>query len=99
MVSLCKHDVRVQQQGLKERLAMPSTAINTVVKMLESLPETAQDRVERLREYIQDLQDDIQWDVSFRNTEQGLVAAAQRARREIAEGKAAPFRRCAHDPH
>lgn len=71
---------------------MSSTAITTVVEMLESLPETAQARVvERLREYIQDLQDERKWDVSFEKTEQQLVAAARRARQEIAEGKAEPL--------
>lgn len=71
---------------------MSSTAITTVIKMLESLPETEQDQVvERLREYVQDMQDELQWDASFKKTEQQLVTAAQRARREIAEGRAKPL--------
>jgi len=45
---------------------MASTAIATVEKMLESLPEEAQERVmEHLREYILDLQDELQWDALF----------------------------------
>jgi hypothetical protein len=37
---------------------MSSSAINTVIKMMESLPEDKQNKiVEHLREYIQDLQD------------------------------------------
>ena len=41
---------------------MSSPAINTVITMMESLPEDKQDKiVEYLREYIQDLQDDLQY--------------------------------------
>lgn len=71
---------------------MSSTAIATVTKMMESLPETAQDQVvEHLREYIEDLQDELQWDISFKKTQPQLIAAAQRARQEIAEGGAKPL--------
>jgi hypothetical protein len=55
--------------------------------MLESLPEDVQDRVaEHLRDYIEDLQDEIKWDSSFKKTQKQLVAAARRAKKEIAEG-------------
>lgn len=68
---------------------MSSPAITTVVKMMESLPVDVQDQVaEDLREYINELQDEIQWSRSFERTQQKLVAAAQRAKQEIAEGKA-----------
>ncbi|QKQ73239.1 hypothetical protein [Nostoc sp. TCL240-02] len=68
---------------------MSSAAIATVLKMMESLSVEAQDRVaEHLREYINDLQDEIQWNESFERTQQKLVAAAQRAKQEIAEGQA-----------
>lgn len=68
---------------------MPSTAVTTIVKMLESLPIEVQDRVlDHLREYIDDLQDEMRWNESFRRTQPKLVAAAQRAKREIAEGRA-----------
>ncbi|RME13362.1 MAG: hypothetical protein D6802_01690 [Ardenticatenia bacterium] len=71
---------------------MPSTAIVTVEKMLESLPEEMQERVvEHLREYILDLQDEIQWDALFKRTQDKLVAAARRAKEEIAAGKAEPM--------
>ncbi len=71
---------------------MPSTAVVTVEKMLESLPEEAQERVvEHLREYILDLQDDLQWDALFKRTQDKLVAAARRAKQEIAAGKAEPM--------
>ncbi|MBE9166794.1 hypothetical protein IQ238_04345 [Pleurocapsales cyanobacterium LEGE 06147] len=68
---------------------MSSTVITTVVQMMESLPIEVQERVlEHLREYIDDLQDEIQWDRSFQKTQEKLVAAARRAKQEIAEGHA-----------
>jgi hypothetical protein len=71
---------------------MTSTAIETVTKMLESLPETVQDQVvEHLREYLADLQDELEWDSLFKRTQPQLVAAARRAKQEIAEGHAQPL--------
>jgi hypothetical protein len=71
---------------------MTSTAIETVTKMLESLPETVQDQVvEHLREYLADLQDELEWDSLFKRTQPQLVAAARRAKQEIAEGHARPL--------
>jgi len=73
-------------------MAMPSTAIATVEKMLESLPEEVQERVvEHLREYILDLQDELRWDALFKRTQDKLVVAARRAKEEIAAGKAEPM--------
>jgi hypothetical protein len=71
---------------------MSSNAIATLVTMMESLPIDAQDRVvEHLREYIDDLQDELQWDKSFQKTQPQLIAAARRAKQEIAEGRAKPL--------
>ena len=57
---------------------MSSTATATVIQMLESLPENMQDQVaEHLRDYIEDLQDEIDWDTSFKKTQKQLVAAAR----------------------
>ncbi len=71
---------------------MASTAIATVVKMLESLPEALQDQVvEHLREYLADLQDELEWQRLFQQTQHQLVTAARRARQEIAEGLARPM--------
>lgn len=68
---------------------MSSTAVTTIIKMLESLPIEAQERVvQHLREYIDDLRDEMRWNQSFRRTQSNLVAAAQRAKQEIAEGQA-----------
>jgi hypothetical protein len=69
-----------------------SAAIETVKKMLESLPESAQDRVvEHLREYIETLNDEARWQSSFERTRSQLSKAAKQARQEIAEGKAEPM--------
>ena len=71
---------------------MSPANIATVVKMLESLPEGAQDRViEHLREYIESMCDELEWDDSFNKTHLKLVEAARRARQEIAEGQAEPM--------
>ena len=71
---------------------MSSTAVATVTKMLESLPESAQAQVvEHLREYIEDLRDELEWDALFAKTQPQLVTAAKRAKQEIAEGRAKPL--------
>ncbi len=71
---------------------MTSTAIATVVKMLETLPETTQNQVvERLRDYVAEMQDEIRWDISFKKTQKQLIAAARCARQEIAAGHAEPL--------
>jgi len=71
---------------------MSSTAITTVIKMLESLPETVQDQVvEHLREYLADVQDELRWGGLFEKTQQQLIAAARRAKKEMGEGQAQPL--------
>jgi hypothetical protein len=71
---------------------MPTAAIDTMIKMVESLPEPTQNQVvEHLREYLADLMDEYQWDMSFKMTENQLKKAAKRARQEIALGKANPL--------
>jgi len=47
--------------------------------------------VEYLREYILDLQDELKWDTLFKRTQDKLVAAARRAKKEIVTGKAEPM--------
>ena len=71
---------------------MISTAIATVIKMLEPLPEATQNQVvEHLREYIAEMQNEVAWDTLFKGTQQQLAAAARRARQEIAAGQAEPM--------
>ena len=71
---------------------MASNAIATITRMMETLPEALQNQiVEHLREYIAELEDELQWEISFNKTQEQLVAAARRAKQEISEGKAEPI--------
>ncbi len=71
---------------------MPSASTDTMLKMLENLPEGIQDRVlEHLREYIEDIKEEMIWNDSFSKSQKNLIAAARKAKQEIAEGKAVPM--------
>ena len=71
---------------------MVSAATATVIKMIESLPESVQDRVvERLRDYIEDARDEMQWDESFVRSQDKLAAAARNARGEVSRGLSVPL--------
>ena len=71
---------------------MSSATITTVITMLESLPEPMQDQaVEHLREYLAEMQDELVWSAQFKRTQPQLMAAARRARQQIAEGLAQPL--------
>ncbi|MYA69229.1 hypothetical protein F4009_08805 [Candidatus Poribacteria bacterium] len=71
---------------------MASNAITTMTRMMETLPEALQNQiVDHLREYIADLEDELRWEASFNRTQEQLMAAARRAKQEIAEGKAEPM--------
>jgi len=66
--------------------------IATIVKMLESLPDSLQEPIiEHLREYIADFQDELQWNQSFEKTQSKLVEAARQAREQIAQGQGQPM--------
>ncbi|MCP4422947.1 MAG: hypothetical protein GY803_00500 [Chloroflexi bacterium] len=68
---------------------MTTTAIVTATKMMEMLPEYAQNQaVEHLRNFIADMQDEQQWDNLFNKTQNQLMVAAKQARKEIAAGRA-----------
>ena len=71
---------------------MSSPAINTVIKLMETLSEDKQNElVEHLREYIQELQYELKWQESFNKSQDKLIAAAKLAKQQIAEGKAKPM--------
>jgi hypothetical protein len=71
---------------------MSSTTIVTIVKMVESLPDELQEKVvEHLRDYIADLEDEKRWDNLFQQTQGSLVAAARKAKQEIAAGQSVPM--------
>ena len=71
---------------------MSTATIETVVKMLETLPTPTQERaVEHLREYIEDLKDEAHWDNQFDKSTNKLVEMSTKAKAEIAKGKATPM--------
>jgi hypothetical protein len=71
---------------------MSAAAIATIVKMVESLPDELQEKVvEHIRGYIADLEDEKRWDTSFQRTQGNLVAAARKAKQEIAAGQSVPM--------
>jgi hypothetical protein len=71
---------------------MSSAAIAAIVKMVESLPEDLQEKVaEHIRDYITDLEDEVRWDASFKKTQNKLIAAARKAKQEIAAGQSIPI--------
>jgi hypothetical protein len=72
---------------------MVTPAVNTIIKMIEQLPESDQERAaEHLREYLAELEDEKKWDETFSKSQDKLVYAAREARKQIAEGKS---NRCA----
>lgn len=71
---------------------MSSENIATVIKMMEYLPETAQEQlIEHLREYIENWRNELEWDGLVQKTQRKLINAAKQARKEIAAGKAKPM--------
>ncbi|MDG4552653.1 MAG: hypothetical protein P9E24_00140 [Candidatus Competibacter sp.] len=71
---------------------MSSEAIETVVKMMESLPEPTQNQiVEHLRAHLMEVQDELRWDDLFNKTQSKLIAMARLAKKQVAEGKARPM--------
>ena len=71
---------------------MTSAASATVVKMIDSLPEAVQERVvEHLQDYIADVHDEMEWNESFAKSQDKLIAAAKKAREDIAQGLATPL--------
>jgi hypothetical protein len=71
---------------------MSSTAIMTLTRMMETLPESAQNQaVEHLREYIATMQDERDWDELFESTQSQLIVAARQAKDEIAADKSKPM--------
>ncbi|MGH9800614.1 MAG: hypothetical protein ACRD82_09640 [Blastocatellia bacterium] len=71
---------------------MSYARITTITKMVETLPDQMQEQVaDHLREYIQELQDEMKWDQAFERTQSQLAAAAQQAIREIENGMVTPL--------
>ena len=71
---------------------MVTPAVNTIIKMIEQLPESEQNRVaDHLREYLAELEDEQKWDESFAKSQEKLAYAACEVRKQIAEGKSEPM--------
>jgi hypothetical protein len=72
---------------------MSSPAITTIVKMVESLPDELQEQVaDHIREYIADLEEEKRCSIHlFKQTQDKLVAAARKAKQEIAAGQSMPM--------
>jgi hypothetical protein len=69
-----------------------STATATLVKILETLPEPVQDQVvDHLKLYVEELQDELRWDMAFKKTQPQLLAAARKAKHEISQGLSEPM--------
>ena len=66
--------------------------IQTVIKMMEALPEATQKRVmEHLRDYLAEMDDEAEWDTLFASTQPQLAAERRRVRAEIEQGLAEPM--------
>jgi len=71
---------------------MVTPAVNTIIKMIEQLPEADQEKVaEHLREYLADLEVEEKWDQAFAKSQDKLAQAAHEARKQIMEGKSEPM--------
>ena len=71
---------------------MDTAAAKTMIKMLESIPDSLQENVvEHMRDYIEGIRDNAKWNDSFGRTQDKLSVAARQARRQVAEGKASPM--------
>jgi hypothetical protein len=71
---------------------MSTATIETVKKMLEALPDSVQERaIEHLREYLDEVTDEIRWDESFEKSSNRLAETAKGVKRDIANGKTTPM--------
>ncbi|GAB6163487.1 hypothetical protein JCM12298_26470 [Desulfothermus naphthae] len=71
---------------------MKGTTLNTINKMLESLPENKQEQVlNHLYNYITELQDEIKWDLLFKKSEKEISRIAREVKEEIKKGNIEDF--------
>ena len=60
---------------------MHSPAVKTIIKMIESFPPEVRDQVvERLRDHLEDIRDEIHWDETFAKTQDKLASVARRVK-------------------
>jgi hypothetical protein len=71
---------------------MVTPAVNTIIKMIEQLPEADQERIaEHLREYLANFEDEEKWNETFAKTQDKLIYAAREVRKQVAEEKSKPM--------
>jgi len=76
----------------KEEGQKMNNTVETIVKMVESLPEALQERVvNELRSVIVEANDEAEWDMQFECKQEGLMSVARKAKQEIAQGVAEPM--------
>ena len=69
-----------------------TTAIATMIKIMETLPETTQDQLlAHIRDYLADIQDEFEWERLVKKTQPQLIQSAQQAKQEIAAGRSQPM--------
>ena len=71
---------------------MKCTTLNTINRMLESLPEDKQEQVlNHLYDYITELQDEIKWDLLFKSSEKEISLIAKEIKEKIKKGSIEDF--------
>jgi len=71
---------------------MISKSIETVIKMMESVPEPMQDYITtEVGRIITEAKDDAIWETLFIKNQDGLIKAAKAAKAEIKAGSAQPM--------
>ncbi|MBF0542084.1 MAG: hypothetical protein HQK91_11625 [Nitrospirae bacterium] len=71
---------------------MTTKSIETVIKMMESVPEPMQDYIiEEIRRIITEANDDKIWENLFNKNQEVLIEASQKAKAEIKAGFAKPM--------
>ena len=71
---------------------MKCTTLNTINRMLESLPEDKQEEVlNHLYDYITELQDEIKWDLLFKSSEKEISLIAKEIKEKIKKGSIEDF--------
>ena len=64
----------------------------TICKMIESLPESMQSSIlDEINVIVAEKQDELQWDIQFKRTQENLMAMARKVKKEISEGKTEPM--------
>lgn len=71
---------------------MVTPALNTILKMIEDLPEPLQNQIaDHLREYIAELDDEERWDKAFVRTQEKLASVTREVTKQMEEGKSEPM--------